>query len=284
MATGIFHIWLSPKANFQFRKEILALAKARADLAIKEQTFVREFPGLTIYVGQLPSHSKTMNNVVINDRRSPNESAIIVSRRGELAIDPSEEFLLFRLYDGVIDRFYQDRESVDTIFFATYDLKISPGEEFEDTAGTNIRGMGRQEMGTKELLLEAEKRQDDPLGWAYIYLLEWHRRFSFPMASLIMALIGMPLGASFKSKGRNFGVLIGLIIFVIYYAIFSIGWSFGESRHLSPFSAVWLANFLAFIVALWLLKGLNRSEPIDPIENFKRFWASLPLWSRGKER
>ncbi|MDR2386937.1 MAG: LptF/LptG family permease, partial [Deltaproteobacteria bacterium] len=100
--TGLFNLYVTPAANTKFRNELLTLAKARADLAIKEQVFVRDFPGLTIYVGQLPtSTTETMSNVVINDRRSDFENSVIVARSGILDIDSNSNLLLFRLFEGV---------------------------------------------------------------------------------------------------------------------------------------------------------------------------------------
>ena len=273
LLTALFSVWLAPSANLRFRTEILTLAKARADLAIKEQVFVRDFPGLTIYVGQLPANSESMSNVIINDRRSPEENTIIVARHGLLDIDPVHDLLLFRLTEGVIDRFYQDRESVDSIFFDTYELKVSPGSEFESNSPAMT--MGRQDMPTGMLLGEADKRdaENDPFG--HIFRLEFHRRLSFPVAALLMSLIGVPLGASFRAKGRNVGLMIGLGIFVAYYVIFSFCWTFGEAETIPPLPAVWTANAVALAVTLWLLRGLNQSAAIDLQKALASLWRRL---------
>ncbi|MDR1394631.1 MAG: LptF/LptG family permease, partial [Deltaproteobacteria bacterium] len=249
-------------------------AKARADLAIREQVFVREFPGLTIYVGQLPANSETMANIVINDRRSPGENTLVVARTGLLDIDLEQEMLLFRLHNGVIDRMYQDRQSVDSIFFDTYELKISPGAEFSNEGSFSL---GRSELPTGQLRPEAARLTAQGRPGAAVYYMEWHRRWSFPAAAFIMALIGMPLGASFRTKGRNFGLVIGLAIFIFYYACFSFGWTLGETGRMLPGLAVWTSDFLAVILLLGLLRGLNRLQPIDPAEAWAR-------WLRQKRK
>jgi lipopolysaccharide export system permease protein len=269
LITGLFNVWLTPAANTRFRSEIMALAKARADLAIKEQVFVREFPGLTIYVGQLPAHSETMANIVINDRRSPGENTLVVARTGLLDIDLLQQMLLFRLHDGVIDRMFQDRQSVDSIFFDTYELKISPGPEFE--GNSEFLALGRSEMPTGELRPTANKQRASGSSSYQVYLLEWHRRFSFPVAAFLMALAGVPLGASFRAKGRNFGLVIGLSIFILYYSLFSLGWTLGETGAIPPVVAIWTPVFLSLLMVVWLLKGVNSVQPIDPAEVWARW-------------
>jgi lipopolysaccharide export system permease protein len=278
--TALLTIRLTPAANLRFRAETMALAKARADLAIKERVFVRDFPGLTIYVGQLPANSESMSNVVINDRRSPEENTVIVARHGVLDVDLVEDLLLFRLTEGVIDRFYIGRDSVDSVFFETYELKVSPGSEFESDSPAMT--MGRQDTPTSLLLEEARLRDLAGDGFGHVFRLEFHQRFSLPVAAFLMSLIGVPLGASFRAKGRNFGLLIGLIIFVSYYSLFSLGWSFGEAGTIPPLPAVWLADVATLVVTLGLLRGLDRTEPIDPKRILARLWR-LASGSRGAE-
>ncbi|MDR1577622.1 MAG: LPS export ABC transporter permease LptF [Deltaproteobacteria bacterium] len=271
LITGVFNVWLTPLANIQFRTETMALAKARADLAIKEQVFVREFPGLTIYVGHLPLRSESMANIVINDRRSPGENTLVVAQTGLLDIDMARQTLLLRLRNGVIDRMFDNRQSVDSIFFDTYELKISPGPEFDDSEG--ILSLSRSERPTGELRPLAAKFLKEGRETAYrIYLLEWHRRWSFPVVALLMALIGMPLGASFRAKGRNFGLMIGLIVFVLYYAFFSLGWTVGESGRVPPLFAIWTPTLVMALLVLWLILGLNKVQPIDLSLVFSRWW------------
>ncbi|MDR1040787.1 MAG: LPS export ABC transporter permease LptF [Deltaproteobacteria bacterium] len=271
--TGLFNVYLTPAANLRFRAEILALAKARADLAIKEQVFVRDFPGLTIYVGQLPSRTEEMENVFISDRRLEGENTVIVASRGMLDIDREEGLLLFRLVNGVIDRMHETRKSVDSIFFETYELKISPGTEFASEEGGFAAG--RSELPTSQLPAETERLRAAGLDSWVDYAIEYHRRYAFPVAAFLMAVIGMPLGASFRARGRNFGLGVGLVIFVVYYSVFSLGISFASAGSLPPAPAVWSANAIALVLALLLLKGINRSSAIDPRAAARRFWSRV---------
>jgi lipopolysaccharide export system permease protein len=278
LVTGYFNIYLTPITNLRFRTEVLILAKARADLAIKERVFVRDFPGLTVYVGQLRGPGDDMSNIVINDRRTQGDNTFIVAQGGVLDIDLAGGLLLFRLNSGVIDRMSKNSQSVDSIFFETYELKISPGPEFSSEENSLV--LGRSELSTKDLLPEADRLKKDNNPRYIEYVLEYHRRHAFPVAAFLMAIIGMPLGASFRARGRNFGLIIALLIFVLYYSCFSLGISLGEAGIAPPGPAVWFSNALAFIVALFLLKGINRSAAIDPAAAFrrlrKRFYRESP--------
>lgn len=266
LLTAIFSIWVAPESNWRFKTQLLGLAKARADLAIEEQTFIRSFPGLVLYVGQLSSNSGDMNQVFINDYRSENEDSIIVAQRGHLNVDLGTGVLLFHLEDGVIDRVYEDKDSTDSIFFDTYELKVSPGPEFEDDASGTFRG--RQETPTSRL--RAASRASEKDSDRIIYLLEWNRRLALPFTSFIMTLIGLPLGASFRVRGRNFALIMGLGVFICYYIMFSLGWSLAESAYMPPFLGVWFSNVVLAIFGLAMIRRINRGVPVDPMELMRR--------------
>lgn len=268
LLTGAFSLWLTPEANWRFKERLLDLAKARADLAIVEQTFIRNFAGLTLYIGQLPPGSNLMGQVFIHDSRNPAESAVIVAQRGRLGLDREAGILLLNLEDGVIDRVYPGRQNTDSIFFDTYELKISPGTEVDrEREGGALRG--RSELPTSQLRLQSLNAQK-PADQVRL-LLEWQRRWSLPFSAFIMALIGLPLGASFRVRGRNFALIMGLGVFITYYAITSVGWSLAEARLLPPWIAAWMANIILATLGVILFRRINLGVPMDPLEALRRF-------------
>ncbi len=267
--TAVFSLWLAPEANWRFKTQLLDLAKARADLAIEEQTFVRNFPGLTLYIGQLAPGTDTMGQVFIQDSRSEDESSVIVAQRGRLGLDREAGILLFHLEDGVIDRVYTGRQSTDSIFFNTYDLKVSPGAEFEREKENGLY-RGRSELPTGELRPAAAAAAGQDASRVVTYTLEWHRRWALPFTSFIMAVIGLPLGASFRVRGRNFGLMMGLGVFIVYYVFFSVGWSLAEAEHAPPAAAVWASNVILAVFGLLMLRRINRGVPVDPMELLRR--------------
>lgn len=268
LLTALFTTSLAPEANWKFKNQLLDLAKTRADLAIEEQAFIRSFPGLVLYISQLAPGTDRLSKVFISDGRSETEKSIIVAQRGRLGLDREAGILLFHLEDGVIDRVYTARPSTDSVFFETYELKISPGSEFDSDEDSGIF-RGRSELPTGELRPRAEA--SGPESSRYItYRLEWHRRWAMPFTCFIMALIGLPLGASFRVRGRNFALLMGLGVFIFYYMLFSLGWSLAEAGQLSPGLGIWSSNVVLAAFGLYMLRRINRGVPVDPLELLRR--------------
>ena len=266
LLTALFSLSLAPEANWRFKAQLLDLAKARADLALQEQTFVRSFPGLVLYISQLAPGTDRMDKVFIHDGRAEDESSIIVAQRGRLGMDREAGILLFHLEDGVIDRTYTDRQSTDSIFFDTYELKVSPGSELDQENDGGF-SRGRSELPTDRLKEVAAAGRE---SIRITYNLEWNRRWALPFTSFIMALIGLPLGASFRVRGRNFALLMGIGVFIVYYTLFSLGWSLAETGYISPIIGVWSSNVILAVFGLFMLRRINRGVPVDPMELLRR--------------
>lgn len=268
LMTALFTLWLAPEANWRFKNQMLDLGKARADLAIEEQTFVRNFSDLVLYIGQLTPGTDRMSKVVIDDRSKKDEHTVIEAQRGRLGLDREAGVLLFHLEDGVIDQVYSNKPNTNSTFFETYELKISPGPEFENDDEPGVL-RGRSELPTGELRSRAAASEPGS-SRIITYNLEWHRRWALPVTCFIMALIGLPLGASFRVRGRNFALIMGLGVFIFYYVLYSLSWSLAEAGLVSPGPAVWSSNVILAVFSLYMLRRINRGVPVDPLELLRR--------------
>jgi lipopolysaccharide export LptBFGC system permease protein LptF len=148
-------------------------------------------------------------------------------------------------------------------------LKVSPGDEV-DGQNEGGRFRGRAETRTRELLKDGARLKNPYARRSYS--LEWHERWARAAAAFLMTLIGLPLGASFRARGRNFPLLTALFIFVLYYLISSFGWSLANLGHLPPAPGVWAANFLVAVLGLCLLRRLNRGAPVNPAAFMRRLF------------
>jgi lipopolysaccharide export LptBFGC system permease protein LptF len=180
--------------------------------------------------------------------------------------------LVFELSEGVIDRVKDGRGATDSIFFDTYELKVSPGDEMADR-NENGPFRGRAETPTWELAAAAARL--DESANRRTYSLEWHERWARPAAAFLLTIIGLPLGASFRARGLDFPFLTALAVFIVYYVISSLGWSLGEVGRLSPAVGIWSANVLLAVLGLVLLRRLDRGAPIDPAEFMRRLLTRL---------
>lgn len=91
------------------------------------------------------------------------------------------------------------------------------------------------------------------------YEVDFHTKFSFALAGLVMSLLALPFCVG-QSRGggmvRNLGISIGLV--VVYWIIHSTSQTMGLHGQIAPIIAAWLPNFSMVILGVFLLLRSNR--------------------------
>jgi lipopolysaccharide export system permease protein len=252
MVTSYLTLYLVPASNRAFRNQLLALAKIRADISIKEQIFNTDFESLVLYVNRVDRRDGWMHEIFIRDARETDAANVITAGRGRLTADTKQRMLVLELYNGIVDRMEE------SITFDRYDLRL----DLASTLSTKHLAPPDQFEMTQEELFAELKAAPRPSPRYYQYLLEIHKRFSQPFACLVLGLIAVPLGVQFRGKGRNWGVSMALGVFLVYYLLFTAGWSFGETGAYPPGLGMWVPNLIIGGAALYMLHRANRDAPL----------------------
>jgi len=252
LVTSYLVLYLVPYSNRAYRNELLELAKVSADISIKERIFNNDFSQMVLYVNFIDLNQGWMRNIFIRDSRDTEMDNVVVASRGRIATDKKKRILVFELFDGVIDRVEE------TISFKRYDLKLNLESSL---SSQHLRPPDQFELDQEDLWTVINGFDKDDIRY-YTYRLEAHKRFSLPAASLVLGLIAVPLGLQGKNRGRNWGIIMGLGVFLIYYFLFTAGLSFGETGFYPPMLAMWMPNLIVGGAAIFFLRRANREAPI----------------------
>ncbi len=87
---------------------------------------------------------------------------------------------------------------------------------------------------------------------------ELYQRITIPMASLVFALIGVPLGLQPNRSSSSKGFGISLVIIFIYYVLMTVAGAIAQSGALNPAYAVWIPNVVGILVGVYLLRQAAR--------------------------
>jgi lipopolysaccharide export system permease protein len=252
LVTSYLVLYLVPYSNRAYRNELLELAKVSADISIKERIFNNDFNQMVLYVNFIDLNQGWMRDIFIRDSRDTEMDNVVVASRGRIATDKKKRILVFELFDGVIDRVEE------TISFKRYDLKL----DLESALSSqHLRPPDQFELDQEDLWTVINGFDKDDIRY-YTYRLEAHKRLSLPAASLVLGLIAVPLGLQGKNRGRNWGIIMGLGVFLIYYFLFTAGLSFGETGFYPPMLAMWMPNLIVGGAAIFFLRRANREAPI----------------------
>lgn len=92
-----------------------------------------------------------------------------------------------------------------------------------------------------------------------IYELEFHKKFSLPFGSIFFAFLAMPLSIMFgKHNGQTIGLIIGIFICVVYWAMLIIGQTFGFRSGANGMVTMWGPNVLIGIAGLLFYLKLRK--------------------------
>lgn len=179
-----------------------------------------------------------------------------------------EKVFLQRRTDNGVEVVIADRgeqvESDDpnTRFFVLHD-----GRRYEGLPGTaDFRVMEFAEHGIPYRLPDAEEPDLEPRAMRTADLIsstdtmelaELHWRIGIPIATLILAVLAVPLSRSQPRQGRYGRLAIGLLVFIIYFNLLSAGKAWLEQGAVPVRVGMWWVHGVMLAVALMMLAMQN---------------------------
>ena len=254
MLASLISVYGVPWGNKSYKNVIFQVLTSKADLAIKERVFYEPFEGVVFYVNSFSPKERTMRDLFVVDSRNDPVTSTIVAERGRIFSSRGSNTITIHFIDGTIFTKEKDFETARTIKFDTYDLNI-------DLIGIMSPVVSKEkepkEMSLPELFnnIKTSPGKDSKTTLMKIKLFEM---LSIPLAIFIIGIIGAPLGAHVRAKGRAKGIVISLLIFFAYYICLMGARYLCEMGFLAPSVGIWIPVFFLLIICGYLLvRGAN---------------------------
>jgi len=260
----------APWGNRSFKDVVFQIAQSKADLGIKERIFCDPFDNVTFYINSFSTHERVMKDVFVVDRRDPLMTNTIIAKEARVLSDPTRRIITLGFLNGTIFMVDKDFQSVRTLSFDTYNLNIGMSDIMN---AVSSRKKSPKEMSIQELLdtLKNETKGEMNYNVTLIKLLE---KFSIPVAVLLMGIIGVPLGAQLRARGRSAGIVVGLTIFLVYYMCLAGARSLCETGTVSPLLGVWVPDLFLLISCLYLWRRAAKERSINILKKVRLKWES----------
>jgi lipopolysaccharide export system permease protein len=246
--TSLIAIYGVPWGNRSYRDVILGIMRSKMDVAIKERIFYEPFEDkIVFYVNSFSSKDRTMKDLFVVDRRDQSFTATIVAKKGKIISNDGSDIVTIHFMDGTIFANEMDFNKTRTIKFDNYDLNIDLGNVMSSIVS---KERAPKEMYIGELIENFVKSQGKEGG--YLIGIKLFEMFSIPLATFILGLIGVPLGAHVKGRGYTRGIILSLIVFLVYYISFMGVRYICETGILSPSIGVWIPILFLFFICIYL--------------------------------
>jgi len=271
-ATAYETIVALPDANQTFRELSFNFVASGAESDIKPRVFYQNFPNRVLYTRDI-DRTGEWHEVFLADSTTPDQTTVYVATKGRLNIDRDKKAVTLSLESGARHTTYVNRPAVYE--GSSFDRLVLDMDA--NTVFPRIQIVKGDNEKTIAELRETANRNILNGGTNYSQLYTIQQKFSLPAACLVLALIGLALGASNSKEGKLASFTLGTGVVFVYYVLLYSSRAAALAGRVKPGLAPWLVNVVlgAAGVALVVWRAGSADQPIK---------LTLPAFWRGRER
>ncbi len=262
VVVSVLIAWLTlvvnPWASRAFQKQLFTILQTRATTAVQERTFIGAFGGIALYVEEVSASQVALKGILASDERDPELLRIIVAPEGQLLSDEAQRRLILRFLNGAVaESDVRNPGRFRYTAFSLYDMNL-PTTTSPSAAGPGVKPEKEMQLGQ---LVASARAAGPALANTAPYRVELHKRFALPMAALVFATVGFPLGIRAQRGGRAVALALSSGVVVAYYILSTSLEGPALGGRLPAWLAIWLPNVLFGLLGLALLRAMTRGVP-----------------------
>ncbi len=250
---GVFNsLYVAPHSAAALLRLEASLKTQQASFEVQPRVFYEDFKNYVLYVQDTrPAQGASLwRHVFLADLSEPATPSITTAEQA-VVLPSSPNTLRLHFRDGSKHEISpKNPNQYDISTFSESDTPIQTGAQ-EDLklghADTTLVAMPAGELW---------RRRHEAQGRAF--LIELHKRFSYPVACLVFMLVGVPLGLSSRRGGKSTGFVLTVALVFVYYFFSSVGIALAKQGRLSPGLGVWIANLVFTLLGFLLLRQALR--------------------------
>jgi LPS export ABC transporter permease LptG/LPS export ABC transporter permease LptF len=272
---GYASLRLTPLAMRTSTEIVNALARTELSAEIQPRVFDEDFPDVILYAGEVQRGERVLwRPVFLADVSPPGKRAngmkeetvgplVTVARQAIAVSEPQQRRMVLTMRDAYTYRMGKDGAANDSYApLSTQGLEAAPPKE---------QARRSSAMNTRELL--AYKAGPDLVE----NRIELHRRFALPVACIMLALVGIPLGTATRKGGRSAGYVNAVVLAFFCYWLSSMAFvSYAKQGKLPVPVAIWLPDAAFFVAGVILIARMERPGDRDPLATMKN-WLGARL-------
>jgi LPS export ABC transporter permease LptG/LPS export ABC transporter permease LptF len=276
IATALSSLWLTPLSLHLQTLAARSFAAAQLTGNIESRIFDENFPKMVLYVGDVETVGKQViwKQVFIADVTPADELAREGKNRGEgprilvaeQAIphpDPANNRILLDMQNFRSSERDKDGKVVTTAAPNQVEV-LQAQEQSELQVNKSI-----QEMDTGPLYKRVYRRHDLTRQEHIDAAVEFHQRFALPLACVLLALVGIPLGVSSRKGGKSAAFVMTVVLAFIYYLGYITLLGLARKGSLPVPVAVWAPDVIFAVAGVYLFSRLELPGEQDPTAGFR---------------
>ena len=249
LVASLMSLDLAPRSNLALSRTEAQIRSTQAAYEIQPRVFLEQFPNLLMYIQDLDRNR--WRNIFIADTGGSAPPKVTLAESGTLVNDPRWGGMVLHLERGAtheIDLQEPARYSVASFNETDFPLPFPTNE-----TATFPRSPAMQPLSVLfRQRASAAASQDRTAA-----LVELHYRFALPLASVVLALVGIPLGLVSRKGGKALGVMVTILLTFVYYILMAFGLSFAKQGRLPPLAGLWIGNLVFAAAGILMLARMH---------------------------
>lgn len=240
-----FNGWVVPFAN----KKKLDIARVyfqkHIEYISKSNIFIQDSPTRILSMGMFDDKRNSATQVSIQDFDSANPT-ILRARYDAQRMQWDPITSTWALVNGIERSFDADSERAQR--FTTQPvghLNFTP----EDIRRKHQRPEEMDYDDLKDFISNQQRAGHDASKW----LVDFYGKISFPFASFIVVLFGVPFSSVKRRSGPGVEFGIAIAVTFLYMVFLQVSQAFGYNGDLHPLLTAWMANILFLVAGLYNL-------------------------------
>jgi LPS export ABC transporter permease LptG len=182
---------------------------------------------------------------------SGNETTAYFAKQGRLLIDRQKETVELILQNGTRHTTYIDKpDDYQGTSFSRLVLTLDAQSVFP--RATVLKGDNEMSIAELQAQIAANEKTGASSALQYFTI---QQKFAFPVACIVLALIGLALGLTNRRDGTFGGFVLGIAVVLVYYILLWSSRAMAVGGRISPSLAPWIANIVfgaaGVVLVLW---------------------------------
>jgi LPS export ABC transporter permease LptF/LPS export ABC transporter permease LptG len=243
LAALVITFWVSPASLRTLRRLEVKILASQASFAVQPRVFDERFPHFVLYVQDASAAATQWSGVFLASTGGANGVAVTVAKDAQVISEDQGNRVELHLGPGSTHQYdphSPERYNVTT--FGENDLAV-------DISGS-VASARNSGQSVSEEPVSALLANQGP-GWRDARV-EFNNRIAFPMACIVFALLGVPIGVRPRRGGRAAGLILTLVLIGGYYFLWIAGDHWARQGKVSPWAGIWAANIVAVTIGIYL--------------------------------
>ncbi len=280
LVTAACSLWLTPWSIRQTDTLLRRLAAEELTAEVQARVFEEQFPNTVLYLGDsIAGRTQLWRDVFIADLRAPSDRPsngqdegtgpnITLAREAIAAPDVKNNRIQLHLIDASTHQATKDPKVYISTSFPSGDQALEAAKPPDVHAARPF-----SEMDTGPVIRAARQSRDAAI--------ELHRRFALPFACVLLAVVGIALGASSRKTGKSAAFVVTVFLAFLYYMGLISLISMAQQGTLPAGPAIWLPNAVFAMAGIILLARLERPGDRNFVDSVRVFFQTA--WSHVRK-